>query len=69
MSNGLDADQDRRSVDPDRGSKYFQKGSVDDEKSPVTVLPARLTVASCFVFKAIRDLESIDHLLLILSAG
>ena len=27
-----------------------------------TVLPAKSDNASCFVYKAIRDLESIDHL-------
>ena len=28
-----------------------------------------VTVTSCFVYKVIRDLESIDHLFIILSAG
>ena len=29
----------------------------------------RVTVTSCFVYKVIRDLESIHHLLLIISTG
>ena len=57
MLNGLDTDQDRRSVGPDRGSKYFERGSVDDEKSPVTVLSARGDSGVMFCFQSYKGLR------------
>ena len=71
MSNSLDPDQARPLVGPDTGQNCLQGLSRDDKRGhyqakswseKLLSSQPRVTVTSCFAYKVIEDLESIDSL-------
>ena len=72
MSNNLGPDQAQHFARSHLGSNWLKRLSADDtsrQEFKLHVLSCQQRVTTCFDYEVIRDLESIDHLFIDLSAG